>query len=200
MSSYWADDEIEEVRIAAAHLLTEPEPKIELRYLVRILESDVTEAGLWVEDSLLGETGIPWVDFRHRDIVGPKEHFERLAKIILERLRAGRDRIRRIGRAQFEAAYQHFAALPATARLTRTSEIIACVVNKTPVADLKSDVALLKEELARITIPEETIALRAHCLEETGRGTGSCDRNWTKAVDELRDVYADEFLRKLIAK
>jgi hypothetical protein len=30
MSVYWADCEVEEARIAAAHLLTEPSPKIEL--------------------------------------------------------------------------------------------------------------------------------------------------------------------------
>jgi hypothetical protein len=167
-STYLVDGPLEEMRVAAAHLLADDDPKIETRYLVRILLSDANAAGLRVEDSTIGGTGVGWVDYRHRDLVGTKEEFLGLVAVILGRLREGEDRIRRIGKPQYEHALQHFAGLPATERPTHTRAVIECVLNKTSVADLKPDIALAKEELARLTIPEETISLRAFCLQRDG--------------------------------
>src|SRR5437879_6203944 len=60
-STYLVDGPLEEMRVAAAHLLSD-DRKIETRHLVRILLWDAEEAGLRVEDSVIGETGIGWVD------------------------------------------------------------------------------------------------------------------------------------------
>src|SRR5262249_39271483 len=109
-STYLVEGSLEEVQAAAAHLLADDDPKVETRYLVRILLSDAEEAGLRVADSALGETGVVWVDFRHRDLVGTKEEFQHLVDVLLRRLREGEDRIRRVGKTQYEHALQHFAA------------------------------------------------------------------------------------------
>src|SRR5216683_123021 len=53
-STYLVDGPLEEIRVATAHLLADDDPKIETRYLVRILLSDANEAGLRVEDSAIG--------------------------------------------------------------------------------------------------------------------------------------------------
>src|SRR5437588_4938165 len=82
-STYLVGGALEEVRAAAAHLLTGNDPKMETRYLIRILPSDVQQAGLQVDDSSIGKTGVPWVDFRHRDLVGTKDQFQRLVEAIL---------------------------------------------------------------------------------------------------------------------
>ena len=97
-STYQVEGEIEEAQAAAAHLLTDTHPKIEARHLVRIRPADLVEAGIRVDDSFIGTTGIVWVDFRHRDLVGTKGQFERLVDVILSRLREGEDRVRRLRR------------------------------------------------------------------------------------------------------
>src|SRR3954451_4698596 len=48
-STYLVEGALEEMQVAAAHLLVDEEPKIETRYLVRILPSDVQAADLQVE-------------------------------------------------------------------------------------------------------------------------------------------------------
>jgi hypothetical protein len=194
-STYLVDDPLEEMQVAAAHLLTEDDPKIETRYLVRILLAYPKEAGLRVEDSAIGGTGIGWVDFRHRDLVGTKDHFQKLVTTILGRLREGEDRIRRIGRPQYEHALQHFSELPATERPTHTRNVIQCALNKTSVADLVPDIALSTAELAKLTIPEETISLRAFCLQKDGKGTGSMAADWDKALNQLRGEYQRQYLQ-----
>ena len=50
---------------------------------LRIMPLDAEEAGLQVDDSSIGKTGVPWVDFRHRDLVGSKDQFQRLVEAIL---------------------------------------------------------------------------------------------------------------------
>jgi hypothetical protein len=199
-STYSVDGEVEEVQAAVAHLLTDQQPKVEPRYLVRIRTADIHEAGLQEQDSVLGATGIVRIDFRHRDLVGTKDQFERLVEVILSRVREGQDRVRRLGVVQFRYALQQIIGLPATDRPTHTRDVIHCALTDSPVADLRPDINLAKTELANVTIPEETIALRAFCLEEAGRGTASPDGNWELALSELRDEYAKHYLRELLGQ
>lgn len=195
-STYLVEGALEEIQVAAAHLLAEDDPKLETRYLVRIHLADVDEVGLRAEDSALGVTGVGWVDFRHRDLVGTKDQFQGLVTVILERLRQGQDRIRRIGKPQYEHALQHFAQLPATERPSYTRQVIDCVLNKTPIADLNPNIVLAQAELANLAIPEETISLRAFCLQRDGKGEGSMPKDRNKALTELRGEYAKQYLRK----
>lgn len=102
-------------RIAAAHLLAGTDPKMETRYLIRILLQDAAEVGLQVDDSAIGKTGVPW------------------------------------------------------------------------------NAEQLQAELAVLVIPEETVALRARCLELKGQGVGSAAGNWEKAVNQLRDEYKTQY-------
>lgn len=198
-STYLVDGPIEEMRVAAAHLLADG-AKIETRHLVRILLSDAKEAGLLVEDSVLGNTGIGWVDFRHRDLVGTKEQFQALVQVVLRQLHAGEDRVRRVGKAQFESALQHLLCLPTTERPTHTRDVIRCVLDRIPIESLAPDIALAKTELACLAIPEATISLRAFCLHRDGKGTGSVTQDWDKAVGELRAEYTQHYVRVLLGQ
>jgi hypothetical protein len=197
-STYEVEGELEEARVVAAHLLTDTSPKIEPRHLVRIRAADLVEAGIRVEDLVLGTTGIPCVDFRHRDLVGTKEQFERLVQVILTRLREGEDRVRRFGSPQLRYALEGFAGRTATERPTYTMESINCTLGLLAPADVRQDVALARDELARIGIPEEAIRLRAFCLEEAGMGKGTPGQNWEAAETELRAEYATHYLRELL--
>jgi hypothetical protein len=197
-STYEVEGEKEEARAAAAHLLTDTHPKIEARHLVRIRVADLVEAGIRVEDSGIGTSEIVCVDFRHRDLVGNKEQFERLVDVILTRLREGEDRVRRFGGPQLRYALEGFARRTAKERPTHTLECINCMLGLLAAADVRRDVALARDELARIGIPEETIRLRAFCLEESGKGTGSPSKNWDAAETELREEYAKHYLLELL--
>src|SRR5215813_5587508 len=113
-STYLVEGATEEARVAAAHLLAGNNPAMETRYLIRILAPDVTEAGLRVDDFSIGKTGVPWVDFRHRDLVGAKDQFRQLVEVILRRVCEGEDRVRRIGATQDEFSLGEFLTCPAT--------------------------------------------------------------------------------------
>jgi hypothetical protein len=188
-STYYVENAIEETRIAAAYLLTNSSPKLGPRYLIRIYLSDVVEAGLGVEDGTIGETGVGWVDFRHRDLVGTKAQFQALVDIILERLRQGHDRIRRIGQVQFDFALRQLRSLPATETLSYTRSVIDCVLNGTPIPANSCDIATMVAEISNLSIPHDVVALRAFCLEESARDEGSPPANWHKALKELRHEY-----------
>ena len=199
-STYYVDGEVEEVKAAAAHLLTDNKPKVEAGYLVRIRATDIEEVGLQQRDTAIGKTGIVRIDFHHRDLAGTKDQFERLVDLILRRLQEGQDRVRKLGGPQLRYALQHFAGLPAIERPTRTFEIINCALKRSPVADLQPNIGLAKAELAKVAIPEETLALRAFCLEEEGRGTGSPKGNWARALYELREEYTKHYLHELLGQ
>jgi hypothetical protein len=117
-STYEVEGELEEARATAAHILTDTHPKIDPRYLVRIRAADLGKAGIRVDDSVIGTTGIVCVDFRYRDLVGTIEQFERLVDLILTRLREGEDRLRRFGGPQFRNALEGFASLTSKERPT----------------------------------------------------------------------------------
>ena len=186
------------MQTAAAHLLADTHPRIEPCYLVRIRTTDLVEAGIGVEDSVIGTTGIVCVDFRHRDLVGTKEQFERLVDVILTRLREGEDRVRRIGQVQVRYALHAFARCTVKERPTCTLERINRTLGLPSAGRVSDDVALARDELAGIGIPEETIRLRAFCLEEGGKGTGSPSKNWDAAETKLRAEYAKHYLLELL--
>src|SRR5690349_15548946 len=75
-STYEVGGEVEEVKATAAHLLTDPHPNLDHRYLIRLRRLDLMEAGIRVDDSVIGTTGIVCIDFRHRDLVGTRDQFE----------------------------------------------------------------------------------------------------------------------------
>src|SRR5262245_34369736 len=103
-SVYEVEGELDEVQAVAAYLLTGGSPGIDFRFVVRIRREDLEEARVEVSDRHLGRTGIPQVDFAHRDLVGTKEAFERLVAVLLQKIASGADRIRRIGQAQVRHA------------------------------------------------------------------------------------------------
>jgi hypothetical protein len=195
-STYEVEGELDEAQAAAAHLLTDTHPRIEARHLVRIRAADLAAAGIGVEDSVIGTTGIVRVDFHHRDLVGTKEQFERPVQVILARLREGEDRIRRIGQVQLRYALEGFAGRTAKERPTHTLECINCMLEPSAAAGVRRDIVLARDELARISIPYETIRLRAFCLEEAGKGRGGPRENWLAAEEELQAEYAKHYLSK----
>jgi hypothetical protein len=195
-STYEVEGELEETRAAAAHLLTDLEPKIAPCYVVRIRKVDLLEAGVQEQDTVIGTTGIVYIDFRHRDLVGTKPQFEKLVEVILGYLRNGQDRIRRFGAPQLRTALEEFADLPPTERPTRTVEVIRCALTNARVAGLNADVELAIKELAQVTIPQDTISLRAFCLQKAKKGTGSQNGDWDKAQNELRDEYTKHYLHE----
>ena len=49
---------------------------------------------------------------------------------------------------------------------------------------------LANKEIAHVlSITEETVSLRAFCLDAAGQGTGSPQGNWDLALNQLRDEY-----------
>ncbi len=192
-STYLVEGPIEEARVAAAHLLAGKNPAMETRYLIHILVPDTAQAGLHVDDSSIGKTGVSWVDFRHRDLVGTEDQFRQVVEVILRRLREGEDRVRRIGPAQDAFSFHEFLARPKNEIPTSTRDLIACVLGGTPIAGPSPDIGLALAEMAALAIPEETISLRAFCLEEAGQGTGSLDGNWDRALNQLRDEYTRQY-------
>jgi hypothetical protein len=192
-STYLVARPIEEARVAAAHLLAGNSPTMETRYLIRVLVSDAEEVGLRVDDGSIGKTGVPWIDFRHRDLVGTRDQFRQLVEGILGRIREGENRVRRIGAVQDEFSFNEFLARPTSEIPTCTRDLITCVLNKTPIAALNPNVVLALAEMAALAIPKETVSLRAFCLEEAGQGTGSPEGNWELAMNQLRDEYKRKY-------
>jgi hypothetical protein len=68
------------------------------------------------------------------------------------------------------------------------------MLERSDAAGVRRDLALARDELARIVIPEETIRLRAFCLEEARKGRGNPSKNWDAAEGELRAEYAKHYL------
>lgn len=192
-STYLVDGAIEESRVAAAHLLAGNNPTMETRHLLRILLSDAEAVGLRVDDSSIGKTGVPWVDFRHRDLVGTKDQFRQLVEFILDRLREGHDRVRRVGSVQDVCSFNEFLARPVKEIPTCTGDLINCVLNGTSIDALKPNIAQAQTEMANLAIPHETIALRAHCLVEAAQRAGSNDATWDVALNQLREEYERQY-------
>jgi hypothetical protein len=192
-SAYEVEGEIEETETVAAHLLSDVAPKLDSRYIVRIRPPDLVESGVHVDDSVLGTTGIVPVDFRHRDLVGIKEQLEKLIGVLLLRIEEGQDRVRRLGKPQLAQALKRFLSLGVTHRPTHTGNVIERVLVGEVLDGLAVDADLASTELERILIPEEVIRLRAFCLHEGGKGTGSPDGNWKQAERELRETYKDHY-------
>ena len=159
-STYSVGNCLEEIHVAAAHLLTSNDPKMATRYLIRILPDDVKEAGLLEDDASIGKTGVPWVDFRHRDLLGAKEQYQRLVEVILRRAQEGEDRVRRVGAAHDSFCFNQFLTRPAKEIPTCTRDLIRCVLNGVPIATLKPDITLARAEMAELAIPQEIVALR----------------------------------------
>jgi hypothetical protein len=192
-STYSVGSHHEEIQVAAAHLLTGNDPKMVTRYLIRIRPEDAQEAGLLEDDYSLGETGVPWVDFRHRNLVGTKDQYQQLVEVILHWVQEGEDRVRRIGAAQDRFCFNWFLTLPTTEVPTCTRDLINCVLNNTLIAALTPDIGLARAEMAVLAIPHETVSLRAFCLEERGEGAGSPEATWYKALKQLREEYRNQY-------
>lgn len=192
-STYLVDGVIEEARVATAHLLAGNNPVMETRYVLRILASDAAAVGLRVDDSSIGRTGIPWIDFRHRDLVGTRDQFQLLVRHILERLREGHDRIRRVGSVQDAWSFHEFLTCPVTEIPTRTKDIINCVLGGIPLRAVAPDVAQTQAEITNLNLPDEIVSLRAHCLVEAGHGAGSDLETWAVALKQLREEYRKNY-------
>jgi hypothetical protein len=98
-SVYEATDELMEVDVATAHLLTEGGNKADDRLWLRLLHQEVDEAGLTAQVSP-GDTEVHAVDARHRDLLGSTDATERLVGVVREGYRRGEDRIRRVDKKQ----------------------------------------------------------------------------------------------------
>lgn len=195
-STYAVAGEVEEAEAVAAHLLADGRPRIESRYILRIREADLVEAGLAWNDRAFGTTGIIWVDFRHRDLVGPRDGFVALVGVLLRRLAEGQDRVRRLGAHQLRQALTRFQGQSPFHRPTHTANVIARALEDRPLDRLKYDTELARTELRHARVIEEAVRLRAHCLAERSRGAAPPEENWYRAEQELRDAYAEHYLRE----
>jgi hypothetical protein len=193
-STYEVAGELEETQVVAAHLLTDTRPKIEPRYIVRIRQPDLVATGVQAADSVLGTTGLVWVDFRHRDLVGGRDQLQALVGTILQRLEEGEDRVRRFGGPQLRWALSQFQALPTEERPTHTAAILARVLAGQSLEGLPRDTSQAHRELPCLRLPEEAVRLHAFCRHEQGHGTGSPDGDWLRATERLRRVSAQHYL------
>lgn len=98
-SVYEANDDLVEVDIATALLLTEGGNKAADRLSLRLHPQEVLDAELGPVNSP-GGTGVPAVDELHLDLFGTTEAVERLVGSVREGYRRGEDRVRRIDAQQ----------------------------------------------------------------------------------------------------
>lgn len=135
-SLYRAFTEIDEVRVTSAHLLASPNSfSLEPKCVLRLDDSDIQASGLRVnEEAHWGETGIISIDFAHYEIPWTRDKVLALVARIVDRLRMGENRIRRIGALQLEHQLKSFHGQP-PAELTpygkrRCCELLKLVLNQ----------------------------------------------------------------------
>lgn len=98
-SVYWADSEIEEVQVAAAHSLTNLNASLKAVHLLRIKWSDITNIGVKerLSNRNAGTTGVVRIDFCHWELVDGRAYLESLVRQIRECYEAGEQRFRWVG-------------------------------------------------------------------------------------------------------
>src|SRR5271157_2510161 len=147
---YRAFTELEEVRVASAHLLAGTE-SLDAKCVLRLDQSDIQASGLWVDEDHLGKTGIISIDFAHCEIPWKRDEVRRLVARIVDRLRVGEDRIRRIGTLQLEHQLKSFYGLP-PAELTPYGKRRCCELLKKSVEgtqEVLGDSSLISTRLSR---------------------------------------------------
>jgi len=95
-SLYRAFTEIAEVRVASAHHLAGLDSSLDQKCVLRLDHSDIQAAELRVDEGHLGQTGVISIDFAHCEIPRDPDKVRALVARVLDRLRKGEDRIRRI--------------------------------------------------------------------------------------------------------
>lgn len=111
-SLYRAFTEIDEVRAASAHLLAGEQSDLDSQYVLRVDLSDLYDSGLCIDEDRLGKTGIVAIDFAHCEIPRDRAKTKLLVERIVNRLKAGEDRLRRIGKSQLEHQLQLIQYMP----------------------------------------------------------------------------------------
>src|SRR4051794_29504395 len=101
-------------------MLTRVPPQLESCYVVRVRRADILEAAVDVDGSQLGETGVVFVDFSHRNLMADRPLMYALFRVVLRRLREGQDRVRKLSRLQPQNVLDWLLSLGPEGRPTHT--------------------------------------------------------------------------------
>ena len=107
VSVFEVKNDIQEARSYAANYIRRTPNKPSPGWGLRICDVDLEEAGIKL-DNEAGGTGVRDVDECHRDLVGTKGSFRKLAHVIKGSLVSGEDRVRRFDARQVVHQYEGF--------------------------------------------------------------------------------------------
>jgi len=187
-SLYRAFTEIEEVRVTSAHLLAGLD-SLEAKCVLRLDDSDIQASGLRVDEAHLGKTGIISIDFAHCEIPWKRDKVRALVARIVDRLRRGEDRIRRIGPLQLEHQLKSFHGLP-PAELTPYGKRRCCELLKTSVEEIQEALD------SKVCIPRDIISMHAYLISLTPDRYGvDAVCHWLDSEDQLRSMYVSHYMK-----
>lgn len=160
---------------------------MEANCVLRLDHSDIQASGLWVDEDRLGKTGIISIDFAHCEIPWKRDEVRTLVARIVDRLRMGEDRIRRIGALQIVHQLKSFLGLP-PAELTPYGRRKCCEL-------LKKSVEVADEGLdSTLCIPSEVISINAYTRSLAPDRYGmDAVRHWLDSENQLRSRYASHY-------
>jgi hypothetical protein len=155
--------------------------------VLRIREEDLSAVGVELSNQALGTTGVPWADYRHRDLIGSRDNFVALTQHICEVpiRRYGQDRLRRIGSIQLKC-------------------ITGCIPAHRPKDCAWPSYAILKkgyrhpgietvrEVIHKLAFPDEVVRPKAYA-----KSTGDQLKDWHEAENTLRHDYCEAFVGRL---
>ncbi len=124
--------------------------------MLRIRQEDVDQAGVAIDPSCLGTTGVPWADCRHRDLVADAAALVELTRIIAEErvVEAGQDRLRRVNRFMTRRALLRPPAPlpPDCVWPSYASRLGTCLLAKKGFREVGRD--LVREEIQSLPLPQ----------------------------------------------
>ena len=187
--SVYEVDRDEEIHAVAAHLLTAGrKPKADGRTILRIRTNDLERLGIKLSDKEWGSTGVPWIDFRHRDLIAEPDQLKRLISHIACQVRfCLKDRIRRIEKELLKYALTWLGQQTTIAPQHVRENALAAVNDSNWV---RPRVDRLAADYLSISLPDEMIRPGA-----LARSTGDQEADWKTSTDELRDRYVDGYRR-----
>jgi hypothetical protein len=162
--------------------------------ILRIRREDLEEAGVLLDGTFLGTTGVPWADCRHRDLIGDPASLTELTRIIADDrvVEAGQDRLRRVNRFMSRRALQRPPSpLPRDCTWPAyASRLAACLLAKKGYQEVGRE--RVREEIQSMPLPQ--MMVDAH----NDPAITHHHEAMFRAIVRARSAYADHCLEQLI--